>query len=192
MGRTRDVCGIEWHQAWSPRYEKEAVGVAELPVLQRLLLTTDGTMTTALATLLGEPIGVRLLHQDKTMLAQDDEELSLREGREVIERRALLHGAESRTPLLLGVSRIAVHRLPREARAALIDGVVPIGLLLRSHEIETFRAPLSIGVRRASDEAARYLGDTPMCWRRYLIKADRRPLMSVDEQFPAAGFAARQ
>jgi chorismate-pyruvate lyase len=29
-----------------------------------------------------------------------------------------------------------------------------------------------------------------MCWRRYLIKTGNRPLMSVDEQFPAAGFAA--
>jgi chorismate-pyruvate lyase len=190
MRMAREAREIEWHGAWLPPGEREAVGVAELPALQRLLLTTDGTMTTALAKLLGEPIGVRLLQQHRTVLATDDEELSLPAGREVIERRALLHGVESGTPLLVGVSRIVTQRLPRAARAALLAGDVAIGLVLRTHEIETFRAPLGIGVRRASDEAARYLGAAPMCWRRYLIKAARRPLMSVDEQFPAAGFAA--
>jgi chorismate-pyruvate lyase len=150
----------------------------------------DGTMTTALATLVGESIGVRLLYQDTTVLEEDDDELSLCAGGEVLERRALLHGAESGIPLLLGVSRIVAHRLPRPARAALLGGDVAIGLVLRTHEIETFRAPLSIGVKPASDEAARHLGAAPMCWRRYLIKTGNRPLMSVDEQFPAAGFAA--
>jgi len=49
--------------------------------------------------LLGEPIGVRLLCQHTTVLAQDDDELSLCAGDEVLDRRALLHGAESGTPL---------------------------------------------------------------------------------------------
>jgi chorismate-pyruvate lyase len=179
---------VEWQDAWSPTRDDEAARVAQLPALQRLLLTMDGTMTTALAMLVGEPIGVRLLHQHTTVLAEDDDELSLRAGGEVLDRRTLLHGAESGIPLLLGVSRIVAHRLPRAARAALVGGDVAIGLVLRTHEIETFRAPLSVGVKPASEEAARHLGAAPMCWRRYLIKTANRPLMSVDEQFPAAGF----
>jgi chorismate-pyruvate lyase len=186
----RESLGVEWQDTWSPTGEHEAWHVAALPALQRLLLTTDGTTTAALAMLVGEPIGVRLLCQHTTVLAQDDDELSLCAGDEVLDRRALLHGAESGTPLLLGVSRIVAHRLPRRARAALIDGDVPIGLVLREHEIETFRAPLRLGVKPASDEAAHHLGAAPMCWRTYLIKTGNRPLMSVDEQFPAAGFAA--
>jgi chorismate-pyruvate lyase len=187
---SRKSVGVEWQDSWSPTRDHEAARVAELPALQRLLLTMDGTMTSALATLAGEPIGVRLLGQHTTVLAQDDEELSLACGGEVLQRRVVLHGVRSGTPLLLGVSRIVAHRLPPAARAALAGGDVAIGLVLRTHEIETFRAPLGIGVRPPSEEAARHLGRDLMCWRRYLIKAGKRPLMSVDEQFPAAGFAA--
>jgi chorismate-pyruvate lyase len=181
---------VEWHGTWSPRRENDAVRVTELPSVQRLLLTTDGTMTTALATLLDEPIAVRLLRQGTTVLAQDDDELSLCAGDAALERRVLLYGADSGTPLLFGVSRIVADRLPQAARAALTGGDVAIGLVLRAHEIETFRLPLSIGVKPASAEAARHLGRALMCSRRYLIKAGGRPLMSIDEQFPAAGFAA--
>jgi chorismate-pyruvate lyase len=187
---SRESLGVVWQDAWSPPREHEAERVAELPALQRLLLTTDGTMTTALAMLVGEPIGVRLLAQHTCVLAEDDDELSLCAGGVVLERRALLHGVASGTPLLLGVSRIVADRLPRPARVALAGGEVAIGLVLRTHEIETFRVPLSVGVKPASDEAARHLGAVPMCWRKYLIKTGQRPLMSVDEQFPAAGFAA--
>jgi chorismate-pyruvate lyase len=149
----RTACGfreslVEWQDTWSPAGEHEAWRVAALPALQRLLLTTDGTTTAALAMLVGEPIGVRLLCQHTTVLALDDDELSL------------------------------------------CAGDVPIGLVLREHQIETFRVPLRLGVKPASDEAAHHLGAAPMCWRRYLIKTGNRPLMSVDEQFPAAGFAA--
>jgi chorismate-pyruvate lyase len=190
--RFGESLGVEWQDTWSPTRDDEAARVAQLPALQRLLLTMDGTMTTALAMLVGEPIGVRLLDQHTTVLAEDDDELWLRAGGEVLERRALLHGAQSGIPLLLGVSRIVAQRLPRAARAALVGGDVAIGLVLRTNEIETFRAPLSVGVKPASEEAARHLGAAPMCWRRYLIKTADRPLMSVDEQFPAAGFAARR
>jgi hypothetical protein len=100
----RTACGfreslVEWQDTWSPTREHETRRVAALLALQRLLLTTDGTTTAALAMLLGEPIGVRLLCQHTTVLAQDDDELSLCAGDEVLDRRALLHGAESGTPL---------------------------------------------------------------------------------------------
>jgi chorismate-pyruvate lyase len=188
----RASLGVEWHGTWSPRCQDDAVRVAELPPVQRLLLTTDGTMTTALATLLQEPIGVRTLAQDRAVLADADDELALWKGDPVLERRVLLHGARSGTPLLFAVSRIAASRLPQAARAALTGGDVPIGIVLRAHEIETFRVPVSIGVKPATHEAACHLGRALMCSRRYLVKAGGRPLMSIDEQFPAAGFAARR
>jgi chorismate-pyruvate lyase len=67
------------------------------------------------------------------VLAEDDDELSLCAGGEVHDRRALLRGAESGTPLVLGVSRIVTHRLPRPARAALIGGDDAIGLVLSTN-----------------------------------------------------------
>jgi chorismate-pyruvate lyase len=181
---------VAWHGSWSPCRAVEVARVADLPVLQRLLLTTDGTVTTALSTIVGEPIGVHTLDQRTAVLARDDDELALAAGEPVLERSVLLHGATSGTPLLFGASRIVSHRLPRGARDALLGGGVAIGLVLRSYELETFRVPLSIGVRPACEAATPHLGSGLMCWRRYAIHAGGRPLMIVDEQFPAAGFGA--
>lgn len=181
---------LAWHGSWSPRRALEAARVAGLPVLQRLLLTTDGTVTTTLATLMGEPIGVRTLDQRSVVLSDDDVELALHAGDRVLERSVLLYGAASGTPLLYGASRIVSDRLPRGARDILAGGGVAIGLVLRSYELETFRAPLSVGVRAASDDASAHLGRGLMCWRRYAINAGGQALMIVDEQFPAAGFGS--
>ncbi len=183
---------VEWRGSWAPREADEAAAVAELPAFARLLLTTDGTVTTALAAIAGEPVGVRTLAQESVALSDDDEQLSLWTGAKVLERRVLLHGAHSRTPLLYGASRIVTHRLPRPARDALLGGEIAIGLVLRTHEIETFRVPLSIGIKPASYEAAAHFGPRLMCWRTYAINAGGRPLMIVHEQFPAAGFGAQR
>lgn len=190
MDRRPQSLNVAWHGSWSPCRAVEAARVADLPVLQRLLLTTDGTVTTALATLTGEPIGVRTLDQRTAVLGSDDDELGLEAGERVLERSVLLHGADSGTPLLYGASRIVSQRLPRGVREALIGGGVAIGLVLRSYELETFRAPLSVGVRPASAGAVPHLGSGLMCWRRYAINAGGQALMIVDEQFPAAGFGA--
>jgi chorismate-pyruvate lyase len=180
--------GVQWHGSWAPREADEAARVEQLPALQRMLLTTDGTVTTALAAVAGEPVGVRMLAQEVVTLDDDDEQLALWAGAKVLERRVLLHGADSGTPLLYGASRIVAHRLPRAARDALVAGGVAIGLVLRGQEIETFRDPLSVGVAPASAAAAVHLGPGLMCRRTYAIRAQGRPLMIVHEEFPAAGF----
>jgi chorismate-pyruvate lyase len=183
--------GIEWHGSWAPLEVDHTARVRELPAPQRLLLTIDATVTTALATIVDEAVAVRTLAQHTVTIDDDDDELELWAGGKVLERHVLLHGEETATPLLYGASRIVAHRLPRPAREALIGGAIAIGLVLRAHEIETFRVPLSIGIKPASDDAAAHLGPGLMCWRTYTINAGGRPLMIVHEQFPAAGFGAR-
>lgn len=179
---------VEWRHAWMPSQPREAELVARLPVLQRMLLTTDGTVTTALGTMVGEPVCVSMLGQERRMLEADDAELQLREGGEVLIRRVLLRGSYSSRPLLLGYSRIALSRLPRAPRELLLSGDVAIGLVLRSHRIETFRAPLRIGVRQASSYVAGLLGAGLMCRRTYTIDSGGIAVMVVHEQFPASGF----
>ncbi len=184
--------GVHWQGSWTPLEADERALVALLPAAQRLLLTTDGTVTPALATIAGEPVAVRTLAQDVVALDEDDERLALWKGGKVLDRRVLLYGAESGTPLLYGASQIVAHRVPRPARDALVLGTTAIGLVLRAHEIETFRVPLSVGVGPASDEAAVHLGPGLVCQRTYAIRSQGRPLMIVHEQFPATGFGAQR
>jgi chorismate-pyruvate lyase len=182
--------GLLWHGSWLPHAASDVARVARLQAPQRMLLTTDGTVTTALAALAGEPVGVRVLAQDLVSLHADDAQLALWAGGRILDRRVLVHGAGSGAPLLYGASRIVVHRLPREARDALADGSEPIGLVLAAHEIETFRVPLGVGLAPATDDAAAHLGPGLMCRRTYAIRARGKTVMVVDEQFPAAGFGA--
>ena len=49
----------------------------------------------------------------------------------------------------------SAQRLPRDARDALIGGDIAIGIVLRAHQLETFRVPLRVGVRAAGDGAVR-------------------------------------
>ena len=182
--------GVEWRRSWAPRDADAVAAVAALPALLLLLLTTDGTVTTALATLAGEPVAVDVLGQRTVAIAGDDHDLELWAGGNVLERRVLLRRAASGTPLLYGASRIVPHRLARPARDALLAGETAIGLVVREHEIETFRAPLTVGIGPASDDAAVYLGAGVMCRRTYAIRAQGRPLMIVHEELPAHGFGA--
>ncbi|MGI9099332.1 MAG: hypothetical protein ACR2H2_12745 [Solirubrobacteraceae bacterium] len=93
MGSAADLAGgVEWQHAWTPSRPHEAELVRRLPALQRVLLTTDGTVTTALGTVMDEPIGVWLLDQELWTLDCDDDELQLGSGRKALNRTVLLHG----------------------------------------------------------------------------------------------------
>jgi len=183
-----DMDGVEWQHSWMPSCEHETEVVLRLPALQRLLLTTDVTMMTALGALMEEPIAVWLLDQWLHTLDYDDDELQLEVGRKALIRKVLLYGSSSGTPLLFGSSRTVLSRLSSAARRTLLSGEVPIGLMLRSHRIETFRTPLSVGVKPASGEATALLGAGLMCQRTYAIESAGWPLTVVHEEFPAAGF----
>jgi chorismate-pyruvate lyase len=156
-----------------------------LPPIQRLLLSTDGTMTTALAAYYGEQIGVWVLGQEIVVLAEPDEELDLTPGERVLARRVLLFGQRSGASLLYGRSRVALDRLSPEPKAQLLVGDTPIGLVLRHYRLETFRAPLDVGVRPGNGEVAAHLGSGLLCFKTYAIMAGGRPLMVVHEEFPA-------
>jgi chorismate-pyruvate lyase len=173
------------HAAPLTTHAEEVDWLDALPAIQRLLLTTDGTMTTALAACHGEKVGVRLLGQEIVTLAGPDAALELGAGGKVLARRVLLFGQRSGTPFLYGCSRVALHRLDREVRAELLAGDAPIGLVLRSHRLETFRAPLDVGVRPGEGEIATHLGSGLLCFKTYAIIARGRPVMVVHEEFPA-------
>jgi beta-ribofuranosylaminobenzene 5'-phosphate synthase len=167
-----------------PMHHDDDRWLADLSPLQRFLLFTDGTVTPALSAYIGEPIGVRVLRQERTILARADAALDTAGGRPILERRVLLHGTASGTVVLYADSRVAVERLTVPVRDDLLAGELPIGMVLRRHRVETFRESLGAGRRPATGEAAAHLGRCDVCWRDYAIVAQGRPLMVVHEEFP--------
>jgi chorismate-pyruvate lyase len=156
-----------------------------LPAVQRLLLSTDGTMTTALAAYHRETVGLRLLDQEIVTLSEPDATLELSAGERMLARQVLLFGTRSGAAFLYGRSRVALDRLTPEVRAQLLAGDDPIGLVLRNHRLETFRAPLGSGVGPGNSEVAAHLGHGLLCFKTYAVIAGGRPLMVVHEEFPA-------
>jgi chorismate-pyruvate lyase len=164
------------------------VDLGQLDLLQRLLLTTDGTVTQFLATSMEEQIEAVCLSQHVRGAGEERRMLALRPGQRVIDRRALLRGTVTGRNYLYGQSAIALGRVPRAVRHGLLHGDSPIGLLLRQHRTETFREILWRGTLPACEAARHFLlaDGSPLLARRYRVWIDHRPAMLITELFPHA------
>ena len=148
----------------------------------RMLLTTDGTVTSLLEASFGAPVAV-----DTLTNAVDDA------GARSLRRTAVLRLTDSGRPLLRATSVLAVDRLPTAARTALLAGEEPIGSVLRAARLETRRelAPYREDTATAEDAAA--LGveiGSPIFERTYRIVSFSRELAVVTERVPATLFDA--
>jgi chorismate-pyruvate lyase len=164
---------------------------APLSVLQRVLLTTNGTVTDFLEAYAGEQIVVVKLSQSlqpplpETRLDSDDHLL--------LERTIMLRGATSGTTFLHADSHIAADRLPAGMLESLLETDWPLGRLLNEHRVESLREIVAAGVMPANSFGT-YFGvatDSDLLFRTYLINVGGRPLMRITERFPVTWFSER-
>jgi chorismate-pyruvate lyase len=86
---------------------------------------------------------------------------------------------------------IAPDRLPPAVLEGLVETGRPIGKLLASSRIETFREIVGIGFEPAG-ECADHFGVDPasnLVFRTYRIHVQQRPVMRITEKFPTSWFA---
>lgn len=148
----------------------------------RMLLTTDGSVTTLLEASFRAPIAVETI----TNTGDGVRSRSLR-------RTAVLRLAADGRPLLRARSVLAVDRLPEAARTALLEGDAPIGAVLRDARIETRRelGPYAEDAATAEDAAALGVAvGSPVFERTYRIVSFSRQLAVVTERVPASLFDA--
>jgi chorismate-pyruvate lyase len=104
----------------------------------------------------------------------------------MLERRVLLRGATTSTPVLYAESMIAVDRLDPGVRQGLLATDQPIGRLIREYRVEVFREMLSCEHVR-SPHAAMLLGLPPdrlLLARAYRMSNRGKPIMLIAEWFP--------
>jgi chorismate-pyruvate lyase len=143
----------------------------------RMLLTTDGSVTTMLEASFDDRVAV------------ETRENAVDEG--LLRRTAVLRLASDGRPLIRAVSEIALDSLPEPARVALLAGRQPIGTVLREAELETRRELAPYNAETATKEDAAELGvvpGTPVFERTYRIVSRARPLATITERFPASLF----
>ena len=178
------VVGMEIAQAIR---EMEA-RVGRISPVQKFLLGTDGSVTQILESITGEKVVIRTLVQeivpaDRT--AADN--LSIDEGDPVNFRIVEIRTEESGEVLIYAISHTPVGRLSPEFRDDLMKADIPIGRIIRQHNIEARREILTARVLTATEEAGRRFSickNEPLLSRQYQIIHGGKPLIFIEEQFP--------
>lgn len=158
----------------------------------RALLSTDGTLTLLLDAFSGESVETVLLaqHTDAADARSARAMMGFAPNEAATLRHVLLRTALSKRNLVYAESCIAETRLPSRIRASLKQGIRPIGLLLRSERIESFRELLDWGIQPLNDapHLKAYFEANELLYRSYHIIVENRPLMRITEYFPRGLF----
>jgi len=161
--------------------------ISDLEPFARILATTDGTVTEILEAWADDTVAVGQLSQREDLLARRISLLDADVHSPVLRRDVLLVGARSQRPLLYAESLILAGRVPAPIQNGLRKGRTPIGKLLRTHRLETYREFLYLG-RTAAGHLALEFRIAPadlLIERTYRIFAGGRPIMLINEKFPA-------
>lgn len=159
---------------------------------QRLLLTTDGSVTTLLEVLTGKPVVVKTLLQQ--VVRADTERaaaLDVEEGDNINYRVVVLKNDDDDRPLIYAESYTPIARVQKEFRHDLMKADVPIGRILTQRRIESRREIRRVGVI-SNDELSDLFGvphDVPLLSRTYDIISHGMVLIRITETFPSTSFA---
>ncbi|HEY0196190.1 MAG TPA: chorismate lyase [Methanobacterium sp.] len=160
--------------------------VGKLSSAQKILLTTDGSVTAILDVLTG--------HVDITTLKQEfvpaDKEmarnLNIEEGDTVNYRVVIIKSEE---PLIYAISLVPLDRLDNDFKEDLIRADIPIGRILKKHNIESRREIKSIFVEEADEKLKEiFKTDSPFLSRTYNIIHHDEILIWLKEMFPYSLF----
>ncbi len=166
--------------------------VGRLSPVQKMLLGTDGSVTSLLEVITGGPIEIETLVQ-RTVPASEAvaSELKVNPGDEVNYRVVKLKKAESGETLIYAVSHTPLQRLEASFREDLTRADIPIGVILKTHQIESRRDISGAESLRADAELCRIFNIFPrelMLRRSYRIFRHGEPLIAIQETFPYNSF----
>ena len=163
---------------------------ARLSVLQRILLTTDGTLTEILEAYLSEKIRLVKLSEAIVPIAQDNAYLDISRGREVIERKILLQGKISRSNWIYAESTLVPDRLDEKLKNALLVSQEPMGRLWLEHKLETFKEIVDSALEPAGELAQHFkIGEADrLLSRTYRVFSARKAIFLITEKFPETFF----
>lgn len=157
---------------------------------QKILLTTDGSITAILDVLHGK-IDLKTLEQHFEASTEESAKLvNVDVGDEVNYREIIMHKDEN--PLIYAVSYIPIKRLSQEIKEDLIRADIPIGRILKKYNIESRREINEIKIEKADEKLKElYNTDEDFLTRDYTIIKDGEILMWIKEYFPITYFVEK-
>ncbi len=167
----------------------ELVAKVGLPIslLQRILLTTDGTVTHILEAYAEERIKVAKLAEWEGVEELDEPRLEAVGPQLAMRRTILLQGSSTGRNYLYAESVILPQRIDPVVAERLRSTNEPIGKLLVASRMETFREVLACGNEPAGDLGP-FLSITPssaLIYRTYRMITGGHPALLITEKFPA-------
>lgn len=167
--------------------------VGRLSPMQKVLIGTDGSVTSLLEMATGHPVTVTTRVQDVVGADPDAAAaLEIEPGDEVNYRVVELKDSVTGETLIFAASCTPLRRLAPEFRQDLMRADIPIGRILCRHRIESRREITDARVVSAGAELARTFGVhrcEPMLSRKYRIIHREEPLIAIEEIFPCTAFA---
>lgn len=161
-----------------------------LSSFQRILLTTDGTVTEILEAHLWEAIQIVKLYQECMETDASVPYLDIGPHAPVLIRKVILRGKLSDRNYIYAESIVVLDRLDDRLRHGLMETQKPVGQLMVEARLETFREILSCCYEPA-EEIGQHFGagaDARLISRTYRVFADRQPFMLITEKFPETAF----
>ncbi|MDT8358500.1 MAG: chorismate pyruvate-lyase family protein, partial [Methanomicrobiaceae archaeon] len=166
--------------------------VGSLSCLQKVLLSTDGSVTQILEMITGHPVRIRTLVQEIRPAAEDIAiMLDVSPGSDINFRVVELYDGSSGEVLVHAVSHTPLERLDPSFRSDLMKADIPIGKIIRKHHIESRREITCAREIYADDLLSRTFhicNHEPLLNRSYRIIHHNRPLIAIEETFPYNAF----
>jgi len=154
---------------------------------QKILLTTDGSITAILDVLHGK-IDLSTLDQHLGIANADQAKLvNVSEGEEINFREVLMHKEDQ--PLIYAISHVPLGRCSKEVCADLLRADIPIGRILKNYKIESRREVNNIFIEKPNDKLKElFKTDEDFLARDYVIINNDEILMWIKEMFPVSYF----
>jgi chorismate-pyruvate lyase len=164
---------------------RDGLDLSALEPLQRVLLTTDGTLTDILEAVFLERINLVKVRQRTVPASQSHAWIEPADGETILERNVILRGARTGRNYVYAESAVAIDRLSAAFRRDLLESDSPLGRLWIEHRLETCKELLDVRCERESGTAAElWPFETAVLRRTYRVFTARRPLIVITERFP--------
>lgn len=154
---------------------------------QKILLTTDGSITAILDVLYGK---INLITLDQHLGIADSENAKLvnvTAGEEINFREVLMH--KDGKPLIYAISHVPLQRCSDEICADLLRADIPIGRILKNYKIESRREVNNIFIEKPNDRLKElFKTEEDFLARDYVIINNDEILMWIKEMFPVSYF----
>lgn len=166
------------------------INPSTLSTFQRILLTTDGTVTDMLEAYLFEQIQLIKLSEHLMEIENEIPLMPVKKNDRIIKREILLRGKISRRNFIYANSVIFVENLNERFKNELLNTKTPIGKLWFEQKVENFKEIIDSG-KEPAQALASYFSIKPeenLLYRTYTVYSQGKPTMMITEKFPESYF----